>query len=172
MAICRQSLPDSKTLSIPYGNLPFGNDGYDVGMTPAVLRKHLIALRFRNFQDLLRTRYEDSPQKFCSATGYDSPNIISQLKHGKKGTFAADLARQLELIAGLDRYELESESGIGDSKRAAPPRPGKDWPFSISPEEIMSLSGAARRTLDDTVTKIVLGSQAQDLLERQRKRKT
>lgn len=160
-------LPNSKIQSIPFGNLPNGMPGYDAGMEdPKKLNKHLGQLRFKNFSELLHRQYGDSPTVFCSRTGYNSATTVSQLKTRKK-SFGADLARELEMWAGLDRYELEKE----DMTR--PFRAGgtslKDWPFTISPEQFLSLQGKTRREIDDTLTRLVIGAQAQEVINKPRR---
>lgn len=133
------------------------------------LKKHLTALRFKNFDELL-ARYGNSPTEFCQRTGYTSPTTISQLKTRKKH-FGADLARELELVAQLERYALESETGLAG--RNQPPVAGqlKNWPFTISLEDVLALNGKARRQIDEALSTLILGLQTQDLISKQQRKR-
>lgn len=158
------SLLNSKIVSIPFGNLPSGNRGYDFRMD----RKRLKELRFKNFDELM-LRYENSPKRFCAETGYGSPTVISQLKNRQRA-FGADMARELERVAGLEKYALESESGLdGKNKAIRAYQEPANWPFSVSLSEFMALGGKTRGEIDETLTKLVIGAQAQHLLAKQRK---
>lgn len=157
-----ESLPNGKVLSIPFGNLPFGIDRYD----PSMDRKALKELRFKNFDELMR-RFDGSPTKFCEETGYNSPTTISQLKTRKKA-FGGDLARDLEKAARLEPYALESQTGI-DGKHLKPGKQPAEWPFSIPLQAILDLNGRSVRDIDAALVKLVVGAQAQEMLEKQQK---
>lgn len=160
-------LPISKIQSIPCGNLPNGMRGYDAAMEdPKKLNKRLSDLRFKNFAELLQRQYSDSPTEFCSRTGYNSPTTVSQLKTRKK-SFGADQAREMEVWAGLERYELEKEDGGRPFRVSGSGL--KEWPFTISPEQFLSLQGKTRREIDDTLTRLVIGAQAQEVINKPRR---
>lgn len=168
-SIGRESLPSGKPLSIPLGRLPNGTTDYDGHMdarkTANELKSRIRELRYKKLQDLLRDRYNDSPVDFCRETGYDKPDVISQLT-GRHRSFGEDLARELELWAGLERYELERE----DDSRSWKAAKSGDWPFSISQEEFMALSGKSRADINSAIYKMVMGAQSEEMVEKQRKR--
>lgn len=131
------------------------------------LNRRLKELRFLNFHALLRDRYGNSPTEFCEKTGYGSPTTVSQLKSRKK-SFGADLAREMEEWAGLERYALEREVTDGAAPIAVKQK--ADWPFTVDLSQILSLQGKTRREIDDALTKIVVGAQAQEMIEKQRRK--
>jgi hypothetical protein len=129
-------------------------------------KKARTELRFRNFAELI-ARYGGSPKAFCEETGYDKPDVISQLK-GRNRTFGDDLARQIETAAGLEPYALENPKGI----TAPTPRANREpvnWPFSFSLQEYMELPGKDRKEIDEAIKKMVLGAQTMQLLNRQKR---
>lgn len=157
-----RSLPNGKPVSIPNGNLPFSNHHYHA----VVDRKQLKELRFRNFDELY-ARYGNSPTKFCEETGYPNPTVLSQLK-GRNRAFGGDLARELEGYAGLERYALENEAGIGVTVKK-PYRQTEDWPFSMPLKDIVELRGKHFKDIDEALTKMVMGAQAQEMFNKERK---
>lgn len=130
-------------------------------------RKRLKQLRFENF-DRLMLRYGGSPKEFCEQTAYKDPTVISQLK-GRHRAFGADLARQIEEAAGLEKYALENEAGIEAEVKKAAKQPS-GWPFDFSLDEYMALSGKVRREINDSMTRQVIGAHTQQLIEKRRKR--
>lgn len=156
------SLLNGKLLSIPNGNLPFGNGRYDCGMD----KNRAADIRFKNFNELLK-RYGGSPTRFCEETGYDNTTMISQLK-GRKRPFGAVLARKLERFAKLEKFSLEDEHGLDTQPSTLSIEP-ENWPFSIPLAEILVLQGRHLREIDEALTKLVVGAQTQQLLSKQRK---
>lgn len=159
-------LLNGKSSSILDGNLPFGNRGYDAEMAKRLTRQELKEIRFRNF-DALLDRYDGSPKKFCEKTGYTSETTISQLKTRKKA-FGTDLGRQIAEAAGLDPLALENPDGI-DASPVPKPKPPRDWPFSFSYAEYMSLSPRKRREMDEAFRDMVIGAQTQQMVARKNK---
>lgn len=161
-SLTRPSLLFRKPSSIPFRNLPSASAAYDGRMD----KKARTEVRFRNFDELI-ARYDGSPKQFCEATGYDKPDVISQLK-GRKRSFGADLARQLEEVAQLDRFALENPRGIGSQVQQLSREP-INWPFTFSLQEYLQLPVRDRKDINEAVRKMVVGAQAMQLLNRQRR---
>ena len=123
-------------------------------------------LRTNNFLRELRERYGDSPSKFEAATGYGA-NMVSQIKTGKKW-INDKLARKLEPLMKLAPLSLDQEP---PGTQRQQPRPAAKWPLSVPLEDYESLSPRAQREIDEAFTRMVLGAQSQDLLDKQAKRK-
>lgn len=159
------SLLGSKILSIPVRTLPIGNRRYNPRMD---FDDPLDPVRTANFLDILRTEHGGSPKKFEVATGYPA-NMVSQIKNGHK--FVGNtLARKLEKLMKKERGVLDSQTDaqIKKSQIAAMAK----WPLSISIADFEALSPKTQRELDDAFTKMVIGAQAQETLNKQRKHGT
>lgn len=162
------SLLNGKSESIPNGNLPLGNRDYDIQMAKPLTRQEQKQVRFLNF-DALMLRYGNSPKEFCERTGYKSETTISQLKNRQK-SFGVDLGRQIAEAAGLEPLALENPDGIESSPQPARPKPPRDWPFSFSYQTFMSLPARKRREMDEAFSDMVVGAQASQLVDHQKRR--
>jgi transcriptional regulator with XRE-family HTH domain len=155
-------LPSSKVESIPVGNLPAGNERYHRVMSDDPLDP----TRTANFLRLLREDYGNSPKKFEVATGY-SANMVSQIKTGKKWV-GYDLARRLEGMMRKPRGLLDQMSEL-EARAASRNKSGMEWPFSVSLEDIQSLSGRKFKQIDELLTDIVVGARAQQTIDKQKR---
>jgi transcriptional regulator with XRE-family HTH domain len=123
-------------------------------------------IRTENFLRLLQEEYGGSPTEFFRRTGY-SASMVSQIKTGKKFV-GEDRAAKLEDLMGLERGTLERRT---DGAPVKPAVPQQHWPLSVPLHVFKSLSPRRQRELDEAFTRMVLGAQSQELLERQAKPK-
>lgn len=154
-------LPTGKMKSIPSGKERGEIEGYDARM-PIDLDE----VRTRNFLRILFRDYGGSPSRFEQETGY-SANMVSQIKTGKKKV-GDKLARALERDhLRVPVGTLDKTSDVEPLKKAQPA--AADWPFTVSRSEFESLNPKLQREIDETLTRLVLGAQAEQLLQKQRK---
>lgn len=155
-------IPSGTNESRPDGSIPKGNGSYNPAMT-----REWDQVRTDNFLRLLREQYGDSPSEFCRRTGY-SESMVSQIKKGRK-KIGEKLGAKLEQLMSLKRGALEQE----DAPTALLPARGSHapspWPFSVPYHVYEALSAKSRRDIDESLTKLVMGAQSQELLERQQK---
>lgn len=155
-------LPNGKMKSIPHGK----RRG-DVGDYDADMPIDLDEVRTRNFLRILFRDYGGSPSRFEQETGY-SANMVSQIKTGKKKV-------RDRLARALERDHLRVPVGTLDKTSDVEPLKNRaqaetaDWPFTVSLSEFASLSPKLQREIDETLTRLVLGAQAEQLLHKQRK---
>lgn len=153
----QNSLPNSKAMSIPFGQLLQGNGDYDSSMSTEETRRN-------NFRRLLQEKYNGSPKQFEVETGY-SANMATQLRSGKKD-FGEKVARKIESMAKLKPLALDESHAAATQERRQKAAP---WPLTIDQTTFESLPPRIQRELDEAFTKMVLGAQTQEMLNKQRR---
>lgn len=130
------------------------------------MRIDMDEVRTRNFLRILHRDYGGSPARFERETGY-SANMVSQIKTRKKKV-RDKLARTLErdhLRVPIGTLDKVNEADLPRQQAPA----DKPWPFTVSQTEFESLNPKLQREIDETLTRLVLGAQAEQLLQKQRK---
>lgn len=153
-------LPDGKISSIPDGKLLVGKDCY----VPAM---DISKVRTAKFLHYVRTRYNNSPGEVEKRTGY-SANMVSQILGGSKQVRTEKLARKLEKLLRLPPNDLDQPI-VADTQPASASAPSDSWPFSVPQGSFQSLTPKMQREIDEALTRMVIGAQAQNVMNKPKK---
>jgi hypothetical protein len=148
------TLPDSKVVSIPFGDSLWSRHSQNVRMSVEDVRRERLRALIKEF---------GSQRALSDICGYVSDNYISQLlKPGK--SFADKAARKIEKAAGKPKDWLDGEDD-------GAPTPKVYWPFSIDQAMYDRLSPTQKREVDAGFRKLVLGATLEDAATPKQRRK-
>lgn len=160
----RGTLPLGNSLSIPREHLPNGNRLYDAVMDVYEIRR----LRLLELIAEAGTQVDVAAKLDTVRTKKIAPNYVSRMAskgNGRKkisGDMAQDLERAFKKPAGW-------MSSVDATSAAS--KPQVYWPLSVPIADFESLSPRARHDLDEAFKSMVVGKQAQELIERQQRKK-